>query len=153
LGEDLCCVVPCYLEAKSVYISKKNAYLYTVRHDSLSKEFNSKQIFLVENVMKEIMALPMEKPQDFEDQLCRYSAFMCFAIFAAAAEGGYKKAIKEIQDNIQNSMHQKCIQAAKFDKITIKTRIGLYLMKKNHYNAAYHFLAFGKFIKKLLKRG
>ena len=33
LGEDLCCVVPCYLNAESVYISKKTAYLYTVRYD------------------------------------------------------------------------------------------------------------------------
>ena len=47
LGEDLCCTVPCYLHAKSVYISKKTAYLYTVRTDSLSNEFNTKQIFLL----------------------------------------------------------------------------------------------------------
>ena len=30
LGEDLCCVIPCYLNAESVYISKKAAYLYSM---------------------------------------------------------------------------------------------------------------------------
>ena len=54
LGEDFCCVVPCYLNAKSVYISKKTAYLYTVREDSMSKEFNTNQIQLVEDVINEI---------------------------------------------------------------------------------------------------
>ena len=54
LGEDYCCVFPCYLSAQSVYITKKEAYLYTVRENSMSKEFNANQIYLIENVIKEI---------------------------------------------------------------------------------------------------
>ena len=64
LGEDLCCVVPCYLHAKSVYISKKTAYLYTVRENSLSKEFNTKQIHLVEDVIAEVSRNDVEKVAD-----------------------------------------------------------------------------------------
>ncbi|MDO5479724.1 MAG: glycosyltransferase family 2 protein, partial [Clostridia bacterium] len=80
LGEDLCCVFPCYLQAKSVYISKKNAYLYTVREDSMSKGFNTKQIFLLEDVINEISKNNIEKISDFQDQLIRYSCFMFFTI-------------------------------------------------------------------------
>ena len=87
LGEDLCCVISCYLKTQSVYISKKEAYLYTVREDSLSKDFNANQICLVENVIEEIQKNETEKISDFDDQLNRYSAFMCFAILASAAEG------------------------------------------------------------------
>ena len=36
LGEDLCCVIPTYLNINSVYISKKAAYLYTLRDDSIT---------------------------------------------------------------------------------------------------------------------
>ena len=50
LGEDLCCVIPCYLHAESVYISQKATYLYSVRYDSLSNAFNTKQIYLIEDV-------------------------------------------------------------------------------------------------------
>ena len=97
LGEDLCCVIPCYLHANSVYIIKKEAYLYTVREDSLSKEFNTKQIQLIENVIYEITKNETKKIVDWEQQLCRYSCFMCFAILAAAAEGNHVKSIKAIK--------------------------------------------------------
>jgi len=153
LGEDLCCVVPCYLQAKSVYISKKSAYLYSVREDSLSKEFNSKQIFLVENVINEIYATDIKKVNDFEEQICRYSTFMCFAILAAAAEGNHFKSIREIKSNIANSIHKEKIAKAHFENITIKSKIGIFLMKKNCYKAAFYFLNICKSIKKFLKKG
>ena len=82
----MCCVLPCYLDAESVYISKKTAYLYTVRNDSLSKKFNTKQIYLIEDVIKEIDTEKLNGLTDYDEQLCRYSCFMCFAILAAAAE-------------------------------------------------------------------
>jgi len=119
LGEDLCCTVPCYLHAKSVYISKKEAYLYTVREDSLSKEFNTKQIYLIEDVINEISKNQIEKVNDFNKQLCRYSCFMCFTILASAAEGNYFKSIKAIEENIINSMHGEKIQCAEFENISI----------------------------------
>ena len=105
LGEDLCCVVPCYLQVKSVYISKKTSYLYTVRGNSLSKEFNTKQINLIEDVINEICKNDTDKVVDFEEQLNRYSCFMCFAILASAAEGGYFNSIKAIKKSIFNSIH------------------------------------------------
>lgn len=153
LGEDFCCVVPCYLNTKSVYISKKAAYLYTVRDDSLSKEFNSKQIYLIEDVINEISKNDMAKVVDFDEQLCRYSCFMCFAILAAASEGNHFKNIKEIGNNINNSMHRDMIIRASFDNISPKSRISIFLIKKKCYRTAFYFLNLCKNIKRILKKG
>ena len=153
LGEDLCCVVPCFIQAKSVYISKKIIYLYTVREDSLSKEFNTKQIFLVEDVINEICKTDLNKIVDFEEQLCRYSCFMCFAILASAAEGRHLKCIDELSGNIINSLHADKIARAEFKKISFKSRISIFFMKKKCYRTAFHFLYLCKKIKSILKRG
>lgn len=152
LGEDFCCVVPCYLHAKSVYISKKTAYLYNVRENSISKKFNANQIFLVEDVMNEIRKNDVKKIVDFEEQLNRYSCFMCFAILASAAEGNYFNSIKELKKNITNSSHGVKISYAKFENITPKSRISIFLMKKNCYRTAFCFLNLCKHIKNVLKR-
>lgn len=153
LGEDLCCVVPCYINAESVYISKKTSYLYTVRTDSLSKEFNTKQILLVEDVINELCKNDTAKITDFEEQLCRYSCFMCFAILALAAEGNYFKSIKTIKDTIKTSVHNEKIRLAEFDKISFKSKITIALMKKNCYKTAFYFLNMCKNIKNVLKKG
>ena len=152
LGEDLCCVVSCYLNAKSIYISKKTPYLYTVRTDSMSKEFNTNQIFLVENIIKEVCKNDMSKASDFENQVNRYSCFMCFAVLAAAAEGNHFKSIKTIKENIKNSLHKEKILKAQFKNISFKSRISIFLMKKNCYKTAFYFLTLCKNIKRILKR-
>lgn len=153
LGEDLCCTVPCYLDAKSVYISKKEAYLYTVREDSLSKKFNTEQFCLVEDIINEIYRMDTKKVTDFEEQLCRYSCFMCFAILASAAEGGYFESIKEIKKNIISSSHDEKIMSAEFENISLKSKITLFLMKKRCYTAAFYFLNLCKRIKTVLRKG
>lgn len=152
LGEDYCCVVPCYLNAKSVYISKKSAYLYTVREDSLSKEFNTKQVYLIEDVIKEISKNNIKKVADFEEQLCRYSCFMCFTILASAAEGNHFKSLKKLRENIINSLHNDKIPNAEFRKISLKSQITIFLMKKKKYKTAFYFLNLCKHLKNLLKR-
>ena len=153
LGEDLCCVVPCYLQAKSVYISKKPAYLYTVRGDSLSNAFNAKQIGLVEDVIHEISKNDFSRVADIEEQLCRYSCFMCFAILAAAAEGSHFEFLDEINDLILNSINKDLIKKAQFKNITLKTKIAVALMKKEHIKTAFYILYLSGKIKRLLKKG
>lgn len=153
LGEDLCCVVPCYLSTESVYISKKAAYLYSMRYDSISKAFNAGQINLVEDVIREIYKTDIKRVPDFEKQLCRYSCFMCFAILATAAEGNHAQSIKELKERILNSLHGEKIPGAEFETISIKSRISIYLMKKQHYKAAFYFLHLCKRIKTILRKG
>ncbi len=153
LGEDLYCTFSLYLRVKSVYISKKEAYLYTVRNDSISKEFNSNQIYLVEDVINEISKNDVSRLIDFNEQLCRYSCFMCFAILASAAEGDYFKSINEIKNNILNSTHREKIRDAKFKNISLKSRISVFLMKKKCYKTAFYFLNLCKKIKRVLGKG
>ncbi len=153
LGEDLCCVFPCYLNAKRVYISKKETYLYTVRDDSLSKDFNAGQILLIQDVINELKTKNIEKVTDFEEQISRYSCFMCFAILASAAEGNHFKNIDEIKNNIINSLHNEKIKNARFENISIKSKISIFLMKKGCYKMAFYFLNLCKKIKTVLRKG
>lgn len=152
LGEDLCCTILCYLHANSVYISKKAAYLYTVREESLSKEFNTKQIYLIEDVINEICKADTKRVVDFDKQLCRYSCFMCFAILAAAAEGNHFKSINVLKESIANSLHNEKIACAEFESISLKSRISVYFMKKRCYKTVFCFLNLCKIIKKVFKR-
>lgn len=153
LGEDLSCAVPCYLDAETVYMSKKAVYLYTIRDDSISTDFKTQQIRQIHDVIAGLRGLTTERPSDFEEQIARYSCFMCFAILAAAAEGGHFGAIGTIRRLIARSVHADEIGKARFENITRKSRIAIWLMKHNHIRTAFYFLYLCKQIKQLRKSG
>ena len=151
LGEDLSCSMPCYLEADTVYMSKKVIYLYTIRNDSLSTNFKTNQITQIADVIVELRGLDMDKPRDFEAQIARYSCFMCFAVLALAAQGNHFSSAKPIKELIKNSLHREEIKKAKFKNITIKSRIAIFLMKKECIKPAFYFLYLCKEIKRIRK--
>ncbi len=151
LGEDLSCIVPCYLEAEKIYMSKKAIYLYTIRDDSISTSFKTEQLTQIEEVVKLLHSL--NGPEDFKEQISRYSCFMCFAMLAAAAEGNYFKYIGEIKNLIGNSLHKEEIKKAEFSDISIKSKIAIKLIKGMHIRTAFYFLNICKIIKDALKRG
>lgn len=153
LGEDLSCMVPCYFEAESIYMDETPVYLYTMRDDSLSTSFNTKQITQIAEVINGFYNITLDKPADFDEQIARYSCFMCFAILASAAEGGHFKYLGEIKKLILNSVHRELIKKARFEKITLKTKIGMALMKKEHIGAAFYFLYVAGKIKNILRKG
>lgn len=153
LGEDLSCVVPCYLDCERVYVSKHVAYLYTIRNDSISTDFKTHQITQIADVVLGLRGLSGEKPADFEEQLARYSCFMCFAILAAAAEGKHFNAIETLSQLIRNSVHMQGITAARFEGITQKSRISIWLMKKQHFKLAVYFMYLCKVIKDRMRKG
>ena len=153
LGEDLSCLVPCYLECKSVYMSKKAVYLYTIRNDSISTDFKTQQITQIADVVIGLHGLTLKKPADFDQQIARYSCFMCFAILAAAAEGKHFSSLPKLSELILNSVHKEEIAKASFEKITWKSRISIYLMKKHHFKLAFYFLYLCKEIKNLKRKG
>jgi hypothetical protein len=153
LGEDLACTVPCLLEAETVYMSKKPVYLYTIRNDSISTDFKVGQVEQVANVVLDLRKIKENKPDDFDEQIARYACFMCFAILAAAAEGNHFKAIKKLKALIQNSVHKELIKKAHFDKITVKSRIAIFLMKRQWFTLAFYFLNLCKNIKRMRKDG
>ena len=149
LGEDLSCTIPCFLEAETVYMSRKIIYLYTIRNDSLSTNFKTNQITQIANVIDGLRAKDMSKLPDFEEQLSRYSCFMCFAILASAAEGGHFKSLGELKKLILTSVHKDEIKKAYFSNITMKTRISVFFMKRNMIRSAFYFLFLCKQIKRL----
>ena len=119
----------------------------------MSKGFNTKQIYLIEDIINEICKNDLSKVVDIEAQLCRYSCFMCFTVLAAAAEGNHFESIKAIRENIKNTMHGEKIPRAVFEKVSFKSRIAIWLMQKNCYTAAFYFLNLCKNIKRVMRRG
>ena len=153
VGEDISCAFPCFMEANTVYMSRKVACLYTIRGDSLTTSFKTSQLTQVAYTIEGLRALDVEKPGDFEEQIARYSCFMCFAILAAAAEGGHFKYLGEIKKLILGSLHKDEIKKAHFEKITIKTRISVALMKLGMIRLTFYFLFLCGQIKRLGKGG
>lgn len=153
LGEDLSCLIPCYLSADSVYIDDTPVYLYTIRDDSLTTSFTTKQMVDLIEVVNGLCGITTEKPKDFEEQLARYACFMCFSILAAAAEGSHFQYLRELKRLILNSKNKDLIKKAKFKNITPKTKIGVALMKKEHIKTAFYWLYFAGQIKRILGKG
>ena len=151
LGEDLSCIVPCFLEAEKVYMSKKAIYLYTIRNDSISTDFKTHQITQIADVISGLRSLSVKKPNDFDEQISRYSCFMCFAILAAAAEGEYFNSIRKIKELILGSLHKEEIKKAHFNKVSLKSRVTIFLMKKKKIGLAFYFLYFCKKLKHMRK--
>ena len=151
LGEDVSGSVPCFLEAETVYMSRKVIYLYTIRNDSLTTNFKTGQIAQIADVIQGLRALNMDKPCDFDAQIARYSCFLCFAILASAAEGGHFKSLGELKKLILSSLHKEEIKKAHFSNITIKTRISVFFMKRHMIRTAFYFLFLCKQIKCLRK--
>lgn len=152
-GEDIACMVPCYLDAETVYMSKKPVYLYTIRTDSLSSTFKVGQVAQVEAVVSGLHKIKENKPEGFDEQIARYSCFMCFVILASAAEGDHFGALKTLKTAIQNSLHMEEIKKARFKDITIKSRIAIFLMKRQWFTLAFYFLNLCKNIKRMRKGG
>ena len=151
LGEDLSCSVPCYLEADSVYMSRKVVYLYTIRNDSITTNFKTSQITQIADVIVGLREMDVKKPSGFDAQIARYSCFMCFAILAAAAEGGHFGALGELKRLILGSLHKDEIRKAHFTSVTVKTRISVFLIKCHMIRSAFYFLFLCKQIKNLRK--
>lgn len=147
LGEDLCCTAQCYINAESAYMSRKAVYLYTIRDDSLTNSFNIIDILKIEAVVKYLKKIKTDMPSDMENQIARYSCFMCFVTLAAAAENNQFKAAKNIKRLISQSVNKDEIGRAEFERITPKSRIAVALIKKNLVRTAFWFLYFCKIMK------
>ena len=150
-GEDLSCIVPCYLQAESIYISREPAFYYTMRGDSLSGGFKTKQITQIALTIEGFKKIKGRKPADFDEQIARYSCFMCFAMLALVAEGNNFKALDEIKELIKNSLHMEEIKKAEFENITAKSLIAIDLMKRKQIKSAFYFLYFCKKLKRIRK--
>ncbi len=151
LGEDISCVLPCYLEAERVYFCDTPVCYYTVRTDSLSTDFKVGQLTQLANVSAYLQSDAMPKMLDFADQHERYCCFMCFAILAQAAQGGHRKKLCEIRDLIYTTGLQIMVRRAHFAQISVKSRIAITMMQKKCYAMAYAFLRLCHYFKSIIK--
>ncbi len=152
IGEDVMCVVPCFLQAEKIYISKKATYLYTIRNDSMSVSSFTHQISQLNVIVSNLKELELSKIVDFKEQFSRYYCFMCFALLASAADGNALKKIGEIESIILNSEFADELTKAEFEGISIKSRISVFLLKRKQVKISFYFLYICKEIKRFLKK-
>lgn len=152
LGEDIMCVVPCFLQAKKIYISKKATYLYTIRNDSMSVSSFTHQISQLNVVVSNLKTLDVSRITDFKEQFSRYYCFMCFALLASAAQSSAFGKIGEIEDIILKSEFADELTKAEFEGISLKSRISIFLLKRKQIRLSFYFLYICNRIKRIIKK-
>ena len=155
LGEDTLSVLPAYLEMQSVYISREAMYFYRIREQSVCHSFRLEHYRQVELVIEALEKLKEQEPclpKDFDGQIKRYGAFMCFALMIQTVERGCGQYWKEIKARMNRPCLKKCICGARFQGITIKTRITYMLFRRNMIFTAYIFLRVCQGLKACLRR-
>lgn len=150
LGEDICCLLPSYMKAETVYVSRKKSFLYTIRNDSLSTDFNINHFAQLENVILFFRELKPLYPKDFSEQISRYSCYMFFAILAAAAENGRFDLVGDIKKLMSRDVYKEEIPKSHFKEITLKSKVTVALLKKNLIGLAFYFLYFCKCLKSII---
>ena len=151
LGEDIPCLAPTMLHAKTVYFSRECSYLYTIREDSLSTDFKTAQLTQIEGVIRHFLDLDCVR-QQAREQIYRYAAYMALAIFAAAAEGGYRNALPELKRLFTTLGYSQWVEKARFGRISPKSAVTVFLMKHNCLSLAFSFLQLCGWAKKVLKK-
>ncbi len=140
LGEDICCLAPCFLNAERVYVSRKAAYLYTVRKTSISNVFGMERFEQIERTAASLHASLDGANGGFSEQISRYSFFMCLALLASAAENGCFGCVGEAKRFILASPLYGEIKKARFDRISPKSKATHILLKAGAVRTAFLLL-------------
>lgn len=139
-GEDISVLIPAYFEARQVYIDHTPMYLCTVRSGSMSRAFKMHQFLSLELVVERLKALK-GVPEDFACQIARYGAFMCFVMLVSAAQCGLSAPERrQLCLELRRPVLRQQILDARFSGITLKSRIAMFLMKRDMTVPAYRFL-------------
>lgn len=144
LGEDLLSVLPVYLEAQCVYVSYESADFYRIKAQSACHGFQVKQYGQILLVLKELKKICRERkkclPEDFERQMERYGAYMCFTLLVHAVNDREFRQWKIIRRRMRHPLLQECVREARFVQISPKTRITYWLLRRNWILLSYLFL-------------
>lgn len=143
LGEDLLSVFPIFLKAHRAYISHEVMNHFRVREQSASHSFQItyyQQVILVLEALKKLKSQSPSTPEDFDSQLDRYGAYMCFTLLVNAAHSGCRSYLPQIKEQMSRRQLMICIRQARFQGITAKTKITFTLFRKNMIYTAYYFL-------------
>lgn len=137
MGEDITCLFPVYLGAKSTYISDFPAYGCRCFENSMSRKY--KPSHFEDIALGAEYMLGICPDGGFKTSVYRYAAFMFFVIFAAAAEQGEREVCRYAA-GMKNGIFDTAFEKADFSGITPKSKIAVRLLKKKHFRSAYTFL-------------
>lgn len=151
LGEDVACIMPVYLEIKSIYISGQVMCLYRFRPLSDSRNFRLEQYEHLIRGVRALDALQPEAVEDFDSQTDRYVIFVCFGLLLSAIDVHGYHMVDQIKRYMKNPALRGHIKRAGFSNITPKTRIAYFLLKRNAVKTAYVFLYLCKQMKERIK--
>lgn len=156
LGEDLLGILPAYLEAQRIWVSRQAVDFYRIKEQSGSHGFRMKHFRQVSMVLEELQKIRCEYagclPEDFDEQIARYGAYMCFTLMIHAVNDGKYYRLREICRQLNRPLFRKCIQQARFEDISLKTRITYWLLRKGRVRYAYMFLSICRRIRRNLLR-
>lgn len=139
-GEDIICVAPVYRNAKSVYISHQNLYCYRCREGSISHGFQGKMFPKSCILLKEFAKLSQDWESEFKEQLSRYSLWTFFNLMVAMAAAKGRKDLPLARQYRMQEEFDISINEARFRKVTPKTKISFFLIKKGKLSFTYVFL-------------
>lgn len=142
MGEDVTCLIPTYINAKSVYISSFAAYNCLCRNNSMSRSYKESHFNDIILGVK-LLLLQSNKvngyKKEYEKSVYRYAAFMFFVIFATAAKDGAKD-VCEYSKKIWQEEFCQAFKNAEFGKISLKSKTAFFLLKRKRFYIAYYFL-------------
>lgn len=153
LGEDMLGVVAVYREADRVYLSREPLNIYRIRAYSGAHGFRMEhygQICMVIEELRKLRENTYDWPEDFDGQILRYGAYMCFTLMIHAVNDGQLSRIKEIRKKMRHPLLEECVRKAQFKGISPKTEITFWLFRENLFLTSYLFLRLCRKIKMFL---
>ena len=131
MGEDVACLTPYYLDCASVYVSHAPMYFCRCRQASMSRSFNPAYFGQLVLLLNGLHQLPAAPDSELSAQIDRYGCFSCFVLLVTAAHTGAARRLRQIKEALQDPVLQETISRAAFQNQTVKTRLALFLLRRN----------------------
>lgn len=152
LGEDVSCLMPTYLDARRVYISKERMYFCRYRTDSMTRSFSLEQYDQLSLGIELLRHVQAPDGEDFQRQVDRYGVITCMILMEYAIMAGRADLLPGIVERMNRPGLRACLTRAVFHKITPKTRVVCFLYRQGRLKAAFYILRLCRRIKGDLRR-
>ncbi len=138
-GEDVSCLMGVYPSCERLYVSDYTAYLCRRRPGSDSRAFRPAQFTQLAAGVR-LLENAQIAGSGFAAQVDRYTAFSCFVLLQSAALAGAGEQLAKVEEAILSEPLFSHVKAARFGKISPKSRIIYALLKRGRIRAAYRVL-------------
>ncbi len=156
LGEDLLGIIRVYEEGKRVCLSREPLHRYRVRKRSGAHGFriaHYRQISMVLEELRKRKESACGLPKDFDGQIMRYGAYMCFTLMIHAVNDRQWRQVSKIRRQMNSQPLKESVRKAQWGRISLKTRITYKLFQREMFLTSYLFLYCCNRIKKLYRKG